>query len=213
MSSARFPGKVLAPLNGQPIISRVIASLAQIIPLNQIVMATSDEPSDDPLAYYVRSLGVSVYRGVLDSVFDRFQGCLREYPCDWFFRISADSPLLDSEILRTMLQYAGSLDKDLITNVQVRTFPKGHSVEMINSATFLGIDSALLSAEEKEHVTKYFYHNQTEYKIVNISSTDPQLAHTSFVVDTLEDLFRLEKFLRDAQLARQEIPVKVQNIA
>jgi len=193
MSSRRFPGKVLAPFHGQPIISHVISQVARVIPNDRITVATSDEPSDNPLALYVRELGVSVYRGALENVFERFQGCLRKNTCDWFFRISADSPLLNSDVLMMMLGYAVSLELDLVTNVQVRTFPKGHSAEMIRSATFAAIESSTLTLEEQEHLTKVFYNNPTKFRIMNIQSADPNLAQQSCVVDTLEDLFRLEK--------------------
>src|SRR5215469_2573470 len=150
MSSARFPGKVLAPLNGRPIIEHVISQVAQVIPKTQIIVTTSTEGSDDPLAYYVERLGVSVHRGDLNNVVARFQSCLRTHPCEWFFRICADSPLLDREVLRMMLTHINDTGIDLVTNVQIRTFPKGQSVELINSVTFAKLDSRRLSVEEKE---------------------------------------------------------------
>jgi spore coat polysaccharide biosynthesis protein SpsF len=192
MSSARFPGKVLAPLNGRPVIAHVISQIAQEIPVDKITVATSLEESDDPLVYYVQELGVSVYRGALESVFERFKSCLEANPCTWFFRICADSPFFCSRVLRDMLAYADRSDIDLVTNVQVRTFPKGHSAEMINAATFAAIDPNQLSAEEKEHLTKIYYNNPTRFSIINIESSDPEASQKSFVVDTLEDLRRLE---------------------
>jgi len=194
MSSRRFPGKVLAPLNGQPIIVRVISQIAQTLPKEQITVATSTEQSDDPLAFYVQQIGVSVYRGPLENVFERFQLCLKEYPCSWFFRVCADSPLLDNNLLKTMLRYANDDRTDLVTNVQVRTFPRGCSLEMINSETFARIEpSQLQSADQKEHVTRVFYDHPEDFEIINIESGDQELAKLSWAVDTLEDLWRLER--------------------
>jgi spore coat polysaccharide biosynthesis protein SpsF len=207
MSSARFPGKVLAPLDGQPIIKRVVSRVAEIIPPEQITVATSVEPSDDPLASYLRETGISVYRGALDNVFERFQLCLRDYPCDWFFRVCADSPLLDSGLLKTMLGYANDHRTDLITNVQVRTFPKGCSLEMINAARFARIDpNQLQSADEREHVTKVFYNHPDDFQIINIESGNPELAKVSWAVDSLDDLLRLEKTLRSRHISPEHLP-------
>jgi spore coat polysaccharide biosynthesis protein SpsF len=194
MSSRRFPGKVLAPLNGQSIILRIISSVAQVIPLKHITVATSIEQSDDPLAAYVKELRVSVHRGSLDNVFERFQSCLGEYPCDWFFRICADSPLLDTQLIESMSSHAHG-NADLVTNVQHRTFPKGLSLEMINADSFGRIDPAQLNTEEREHLTKVFYNHAASFNIVNIESGDPDLAKLSYAVDTLDDLFRLEGIL------------------
>ena len=91
MSSVRFPGKVLAPFRGRPIIDHVLSRIAQAVPSDRTIVATSTEPSDDPLAAYLNGSGVSVFRGPLDDVLLRFQMCLEQFPCRWMVRVSADS--------------------------------------------------------------------------------------------------------------------------
>ena len=160
------------------------------------MVATSAERSDDPLACYLTELGIAVYRGDLNNVFGRFQSCLKAHPCEWFFRICADSPVLDSNLLGMMLRHMDGSDADLVTNVQVRTFPKGHSVELIKSQTFAGIDSLRLSPEDKEHVTRFYYQHPAEFRIINLTSENPALAEVNLSVDTVEDFRRIEKSLR-----------------
>jgi spore coat polysaccharide biosynthesis protein SpsF len=191
MSSTRFPGKVLAPLGGRPMISWVLEGVSRALLKENIVVATSDEESDDPLAFYVEHLGVRVFRGSLDDVFGRFQMCLTENPCDWFFRISADSPLLNSGILKAMISYADE-SLDLVTNVQKRTFPHGHSVELLNARSFAKLETRRLSAEDREHVTKFYYTYAEEFRILNLENMDAEYAKLNFVVDTLDDLRRVE---------------------
>lgn len=192
MSSSRFPGKVLAPVNGVPMISRVIASVMRAFDQPVVVVATSSELSDVPLALYIESLGVKVFRGPLDDVFGRFQLCLEENPCDWFFRISADSPLLNGEILKTMASYTDR-SFDLITNVQKRTFPHGHSVELLCAESYSNIDTTRLSVDDREHVTKFYYAHTDEFRILNLENMDAEYAKLNFVVDTLDDLRRVEE--------------------
>ena len=55
---------------------------------------------------------------------------------------------------------------DVISNVKIRTFPKGQSVEILNPKIF-DLKNSSLSKDQKEHVTKYFYLNK-KYKIKNI---------------------------------------------
>lgn len=192
MSSSRFPGKVLAPVNGKPMISRVIECVNRTFDKDAIIIATSNEVSDEPLALYVQSLGVKVFRGSLDDVFGRFRRCLQENPCDWFFRISADSPLLNSTLLKAMATYVND-DLDLVTNVQKRTFPHGHSVELLNAKTFNKIDATRLSVDDREHVTKFYYANASEFRILNLENINEDYAKLNFVVDTLDDLRRVEE--------------------
>ncbi|MGE0680705.1 MAG: NTP transferase domain-containing protein [Candidatus Binatia bacterium] len=192
MSSQRFPGKVLAPLGGQPVLKRLLEKIVQVVPLSSVVVLTSVEPSDDPLACYAQSLGVPLYRGELENVAKRFFHCLCEYPCDWFIRLCADSPLLDATVLKTLTAYQERWDLDLVTNVYPRTFPKGYSVEMVKAESFATLDVDALSAEEKEHVTAVFYRRPQRFRILNVTSGDPRQAGLSYAVDTLEDLKRLE---------------------
>lgn len=191
MSSSRFPGKVLAPVNGISMITRVVTGVIRAFDKQAVVVATSAELSDDPLALYANSLGVKVFRGPLDDVFGRFRLCLQENPCDWFFRISADSPFLNSTILKMMTLYT-ERPLDLITNVQKRTFPHGHSAELLRAESFSKIDEMQLSSDDREHVTKYYYSHADEFKILNLENTDVDYAKLNFVVDTLDDLRRVE---------------------
>lgn len=197
MSSERFPGKVLAPFNGRPMVAQVLAQVEKALPTTQIILATSTHPSDDPLACYVRQLGFTVHRGSLEDVFDRFRSCLLEYPCIWFIRICADSPLFDSRLVHQVLHYAEHPEVDLVTNVQRRTFPKGHSVEMVHAERFAAIEPTQLTADEKEHVTRFYYNYPNRFRIVNLESGDANLARENLVVDTLDDYRRLQGFARN----------------
>jgi len=193
MSSRRFPGKVLAPLRGVPILRHVVDRLARVLPPDQIVVATSTDPSDDPLAAYAERLAVRVFRGALDNVFERFRSCLKAHPCPGFFRISADSPLLDESLLPVFLEKRLETPADLITNVFPRSFPRGQSVELLDAAAFATIDPATLTAEQQEHLTAVYYQNPTRFRIVNIASTRGDRSGTNLCVDTLPDLERLER--------------------
>lgn len=192
MSSSRFPGKVLATLHDKPVIDHVVERVASAMPLEQIVVATSTDPSDDPLTRHLEKSGVLVFRGPLENVLQRFQLCLETYPCTWFFRVSADSPLLDASLFPQMLAHCTREDLDIVTNVFPRTFPKGHSLEMLHSATFASLQADELDANEQEHVTLTYYNHPERFRILNISSGNPNAANQSMVVDTLEDLRRLE---------------------
>jgi spore coat polysaccharide biosynthesis protein SpsF (cytidylyltransferase family) len=196
MSSKRFPGKVLAKLNGLPVLGHVVNSVADVLPKKAIVVVTSTDATDDPLAKYVESLSVPVFRGPLNNVVQRFQMCLKQYPCDWLFRICADSPLIDSGLISNALQYVDRQDVDVVTNVFPRTFPKGQSIEMIRSALLAGIDADRLTPEEQEHVTKHFYLYPGQFRIMNFESEE-DLSDMGLTVDTPEDLDRLSRMFAE----------------
>lgn len=194
MSSARFPGKVLAPFRGRPLIASIIGRATEALSPERIVVATTCEPADDPLVAYMRDLGVDVYRGSRDNVLQRLQACLKEYPCRWFFRVCADSPLVDVDLIRKMTAYAGRRDLDLVTNVFPRTFPKGQSLELVEAATFAALDGGRLDDRAREHVTTVYYDQPERFRIVNLTAVDPSRAGLNLAVDTPDDLRRVEAF-------------------
>jgi spore coat polysaccharide biosynthesis protein SpsF len=192
MSSRRFPGKVLAPFRGQPIVRHVVEGIARALPEVPTVVATSVEPSDDPLVAYLSALGVPCHRGALDDVFGRFRTCLDAHPCAWVLRVCADSPLLEEGMLRAVVD-ARVDGIDLVTTTWRRTFPRGSNAELIRATTFLAVDAGELTAHDREHVTPFFHRHPERFRIASVESEDPRRAELSVAVDTVEDLRRLER--------------------
>ena len=72
MSSTRLPGKTLMDLGGMPVVARVIERAARARLADEVVVATTTDPSDDILAEHLQSLGISFVRGSLDDVLSRY---------------------------------------------------------------------------------------------------------------------------------------------
>jgi len=191
MSSQRFPGKVLAPFRGEPVLAHVVRAVSAVIERDRIVILTSDIPADDPLAAYIDTLGVQCFRGPHHDVFERFRLCAVQQPAEWVLRISADSPLLDPAILRRVVD-AAAPEWDLVTTIWPRTFPKGQNAELIRTTALLGVPRHELTDNDREHVTAFFYRASDRFRIRSIESGDPRLADRNLAVDTVDDLRRLE---------------------
>lgn len=201
MSSRRFPGKVLAPLAGEPLIRHVLRAVNEALPGVDCIVVTSVEPSDDPLVAYLATLDVPVFRGSRDDVLDRFRRCLDRHPADVVVRICADSPLLDPEVVRAVVS-AVTAGVDLATTTFPRTFARGQNVEAIRSAALRALDTSALTADDREHVTRFFYRHPDRFRIVNVESGDLRRALDSLAVDTVDDLARLERRLADRPSGR-----------
>ena len=203
MSSNRFPGKVLAPLSGRPLIYHSLTRICESLSRDSVVLVTSEDATDDPLAAYVsKELGIAVFRGSLDDVVARFQACLRDYPCQWFVRICGDSPAIDPLLISWMLSRV-SEDLDLLTNVSERTFPLGESVEIVHTPTFIDLKSDEMTPEEREHLTLHLYNHSDRFRIRNVYAVDTTFSRRRLVVDTLEDLRVMEQiFATNPQMTR-----------
>jgi len=77
MGSVRFPGKVLQPVCGTPLIGLLLERLGRSRHIDQIVLATSEDARNEPLASYVTGLGVTVFRGSEKNVLDRYYRAAR----------------------------------------------------------------------------------------------------------------------------------------
>ena len=83
---------------------------------------------------------------------------------------------------------------DLVTNTFPRSYPVGQSVEVIRTSTFKKAYRKMLTPDHFEHVTKYYYEHADKFRIKNFSN-DRDLSRYRLVVDTPEDLERMQKII------------------
>ena len=99
MSSTRLPGKILRSIVGKPMIELVLARLSQSNELDEIVVSTTKNPEDDELQSLVESLGYRCTRGSELNVLERYYESAKFISADVVVRITADCPLIDSEMV------------------------------------------------------------------------------------------------------------------
>lgn len=174
MSSTRCPGKVLREAGGKPLLGWLLDGLVGI-PALEVVVATSAVTGDDPIAAYCTSRGTKFFRGPLEDVTLRLLKASRGHSL--FVRLCADSPCLGPAGVAAAVDLSRMVpDCDLITNVPAA----GNSVEVIRRAS-LQAAYPHMSAEEREHVTLYFYRHEDEFEIRRFKSKP------SILVDTEND--------------------------
>jgi spore coat polysaccharide biosynthesis protein SpsF len=194
MTSTRLPGKVMAPVLGEPMIGRQLERLGRAARLDRIVIATSAEASDDPLAAYCEGLGHPVFRGSLDDVLGRFKGALDLFPeARTVVRLTADCPLADPAVIDATVGRHEEAGADYTSNTPaVRTFPHGLDTEVMRRAVLETAWREASDPYEREHVTPFIYRRPERFRIASLSRT-PSLAHLRWTVDLPEDL----EFVRD----------------
>ena len=193
MSSTRLPGKMLMEINGKTLLNRVIERVSLSKNITKIIVATSDKREDDNIEVQCKSLDIKCYRGNLKNVAKRFMEVILIEKASSFVRINGDSPLIPPSIIDKAVNYFENNDCDLVTNVFPRTFPKGFSVEVISSESFIQINSNL-NQNQQEHITKKYYDNPKKFKIINITSPT-NYSNINFCVDTQSDLKKIDNLL------------------
>ena len=183
VTSTRLPNKVLAPILGQPMLARQIERLRRATTLDTLVVATSDDASDDPLAAMCAAIGVPWHRGSLNDVLARFQGACAVFgPADHVVRLTGDCPLADPAVIDAVVRHHLASGADYTANAIQPSWPDGLDVEVMRSAVLQrAFDEARLPSE-REHVTPYIHKHPEWFSIGHVKG-DQDLSCLRWTVD------------------------------
>jgi len=188
-TSTRLPGKVLIDLEGEPMVLRQLERVARAASLDLIVVATSEDPSDDALAVAIAEAGYDLVRGSLDDVLARFVQVIDEYQPDVVVRMTADCPLICPSVIDGVVVAFHSSDDDYLSNTMDPTYPDGLDVEVTLANVLREVNRNTHDADEREHVTLGIYRHPERYRVANfVDPTGISNAHLRWTVDTAEDL-------------------------
>lgn len=194
MSSTRFPGKVLALLNGKPLIKFQLERIQRSSLISEIVVATSEDSTDDQLVNYLAVQNQAVVRGSLDDVLARYLKVVDLYNPEIVVRITGDCPLVMPELIDDLIATLRNSEADYVTNALSGTFPDGLDIEVFYARVLNQVNSLPLSSIEREHVTLGIYSRPKNFKIKSIDSL-VNLNELRLTVDYPGDLEFLQNIL------------------
>lgn len=161
MGSSRLPGKVLLDIAGRPMLERVVARTSRATSVNQVLVATTTDASDDPVADCCDSMSVPYTRGSLHDVLDRYYQAAKPSEADVIVRVTGDCPVIDplliDECVTTLLEGTFDFTCNRLPPPFTRTYPIGLDTEV---CTFQALDCAWKEATQtfhREHVMPYLY--------------------------------------------------------
>jgi len=191
MGSSRLPGKVLMPLAGHPVLWHVVERLRRATMLQKIIVATSTDKSDDPIAEFCTANNIECYRGSLTDVLARYEGAAQAHNLSTVVRITADCPLIDPAVVDKCVEMFAAGQGDYLSNINpgVRTFARGLDVEVFSREALARAHAAAQEQYEREHVTPYIWQNkQGEFVVLPAYRAPAQYAHIfRLTLDYAED--------------------------
>lgn len=186
-SSTRLPGKVLEPLQGVPMIVFMLRRVAHAKQLDQFLVATSVDKSDDLLAQTVTQYGFDCYRGDLSDVLGRFAAAARLRAADVVVRLTGDCPLIDADLIDQAVSILIDGNFDYVSNGDPPTYPNGLDVESFTLDALLKAHESAQAPTDREHVTPYIRRNKTLFRQANLRSEVDRSA-LRWTVDHADDL-------------------------
>ena len=188
MGSTRLPSKSLVEICGRPLLGHVIDRVGACQVVQELVVATTLDPTDDVLAAFVRAQGVPAYRGSPEDVLDRYSQAARLSGADVVVRITADDPFKDPDVIDLV---AGTLlanpAVDYASNTLEPTYPEGLDVEVFRAAALERAWREAGLPSEREHVTPYLWKHPELFRLANVRQT-PDRSALRWTLDYPEDL-------------------------
>jgi spore coat polysaccharide biosynthesis protein SpsF len=191
MASSRLPGKVLKNINNHPMLYWVLSRAGRSEKIDEMVVATTLDDSDDPVAEWCQYNNTHCFRGNTFDVLDRYYQAAKKFQADVVVRLTADCPLIDPKLIDDVLDAFFENNVDFGANRLpppfTRTYPIGLDIEV---ASFKALTEAWKKAKlpfEREHVMPYLYAIKDRYNIL-VLEADNDHGSRRWTVDTPEDL-------------------------
>ncbi len=184
VGSTRLPGKVLLPLVGKPTIQHVYQRTLYCKQIDRIIVATTTNPKDDPIAQLFERLGVEVFRGIEDDPLERFYQSASFYKLQHIVRIMSDCPLMDPEIVDEVIEgyFEGNYDYFYLAG----GFPTGLDTTVFSYDALKKSCKAAQQRYEREHVTPYMSNHPELFKVGQLEKFHG-LQHHRWVMDFPQD--------------------------
>lgn len=199
MDSSRLPGKVLMEVGGIPMLQYVVERVRLASLVDEVVVATTQEESDDRIEELCRNRSITCYRGSAQDVLDRFYQAAVRYRAEVIVRITGDCPLVDPRLIDDTIRARETHQADFCSNRLPppfkRTYPIGLDVEVV---TFSALETAWRDATEKherEHVLPFLYEIPGRFNVF-ILNHEKNLGGIRWTVDTMEDLIVVRQIIR-----------------
>jgi len=201
MSSSRLPGKVMKLLSGKPVIEHIFDRLYKAQKLDDIVLATSIDESDNLLEKFSKTKSYKCYRGSLEDVLSRFYCAARFYKADIIVRITGDCPVIDPKIIDELIDFfiSGNYDYASLWG----EFPDGLDSSIMSYAT---LESAYKNAQlksEREHVCPYI-ENRPDHFLIGKYIKFKNQGHHRWTLDEKEDFLFLEKIFNSLYISNPD---------
>ncbi len=191
MTSTRLPGKTLKPILGKPMLELLVERLCRAKYVDEVVIATTIDSSDDAIEALAKKIGVGIYRGSMEDVLDRVLQAALAYNADLLVEMTGDCPLLDPDVVDLAIATFQNGHYDYVSNVVERTYPRGLDTQVYPTQVLAEVDKKTQEPADRENVSLYIYEHPQEYRLGHFHAEGnlkrPDLRLT---VDTPED-FRL----------------------
>jgi spore coat polysaccharide biosynthesis protein SpsF len=189
MRSSRFPGKVMKPIHNKPAIQYLTEKIQRCVHVDDVVVCTTNDPSDEPLVEFLASQKIPFYRGESEDVISRLIGVAKFYEAENIIRITADNLFTDPTLTDMLIEHYLKHDVDYARIIKL---PLGATPEIMRTSLLTHIQSSV-DPKQSEYLLIYTFDPKNQRCLVLTPPEELQGPYYSLTMDTFEDYQRLLK--------------------
>lgn len=187
MTSSRLPGKHMMKVQNKNIFEILIEQLSFCKLHENIILATTVNKEDDRLSKLAEALGLSIYRGNEDNVYERVVGAALTHNVDVIVEITADCPLIDPIIIDEAISIYMDNNYDYVSNAVTRVYPDGMDIQIYSTELLRSSKPDIVESAWLEHVTIQFRNKAGREKYSFYDMAIPDFGDRSELEITLDE--------------------------
>lgn len=153
MTSSRLPGKVLMPALGRPMLHHLVTRLRAVPAIDEIVLATTTNATDETLVEFAGKEKIRVFRGSEDDVMARVIGAAEFAGADVIVEITGDCPIIDPDIVEQTIRMFKMHEAAYVSNGIIRSYPDGMDTQVFSLETLKRSAALTNDPLDREHVS------------------------------------------------------------
>lgn len=185
MTSSRLPGKVLLPAMGEPMLAHLVKRLRAVPSIDQIVIATTINTTDDAIVAFADTAKVNCYRGSENDVLARVIGAAESQNADVLVEITGDCPVIDPDLVEQTIQMFFHHQVDYVSNSLIRSYPDGMDTQVMWLRVLKASAELTMDVLDREHVSRFVCQHPEIYSRVHLVA--PPSLHWPELGLTLDD--------------------------
>ena len=201
-ASVRLPRKVLLGLAERAVIDWVVGRARRAETVDEVVVATTTDASDDALAGHCVEAGYPCVRGSAGDVLDRVVTAAASERADVVVRLSGHRPFVDPEVMdlvvRTHVDERRDYTANRLPEPQPHAYPPGLEVEVVSMAALTGAWASRRERTGDSDPASYLYDEPGRFN-VRLVGTPVSAPDVRWSISNRADLEALRALVTAAQ--------------
>ena len=212
LNSKRLPQKNILNVNGKPMIINLINRISKSKYLDNIIICTSNEKTDDPLESIASQYNVKIYRGSLNNIMERIISCADYHGIKDIVEILGDNPLVDyslvdfilEEYIRNQHHYCTNISLDYkkeLLQYEYKCFPIGLRVQAYKTSIAKEYINFKGNTFISDHPTNFIFENSIKYNVKFVQAINKweylNIENLNFAVNKMEQFENISKIFNN----------------